>query len=75
MDYQVPDEVIPYLDFIAPTKRFPSHMQINETNINLEPDASSAVTPEFLRELYSIGDTVGSASDNIQGVASFLGEC
>eukprot|EP01084_Bolivina_argentea_P045263 83327_1 len=70
MDYHVPSIIASNLDFISPTKRFPSPLTVNITHpSNLQ---RADVTPPFLRSLYNVGDTVGKSANNIQAVASFL---
>eukprot|EP01084_Bolivina_argentea_P284458 487516_1 len=73
MDYQVPDYIINHLDFISPTKRFPSPLTVNITNTNPSPHSPyAAVNPAFLRNLYSVGSTTGIAANNTQAIGSFL---
>ena len=71
-DYHVPASVSNHVDFISPTKRFPLVKEIQSKHIRTKQDgASYNVTPAVLKSLYEIGDAVGKASDNSQGVGSF----
>lgn len=65
--YSVPSNVASYLDFVAPTVHFMNVPKVKQVNAN-----SPQVSPSRLRELYSVGKTVGSAPNNKQAVTGFL---
>eukprot|EP01083_Nonionella_stella_P032909 90102_1 len=66
-DYQVPSYLVPHLDFISPTLRFPA---ITTPKTTTAP--GNEVTPTSLRQLYNVGNTSGSSANNTVVVASFV---
>lgn len=79
-DYTVPATVAKCLDFISPTKRFPSPLTVSVSKRNLHALDTHAIkdltliTPTVLHELYKVYNTEGTDSENKQGIASFIGE-
>merc|ERR1719265_174732 len=70
--YSLPTEVMAAVDFVAPTTHLPgvSHPK-RRTNLGNEGENND---PKNLRQLYSIGDAVGNATNNKQAVTAFLGQ-
>lgn len=66
-----PASVSSHLDFVSPTKRFPSPLTVKEISLNIESYVD-IVTPSFLRSLYQLNSAHGSSTNNMQGIASFL---
>ena len=69
--YSLPTEVADAIDFVSPSIRFPV---VQSVKLSKPQAGDIGVTPSFLRSLYKVGDATGTASNNNQTVASFLGQ-
>jgi tripeptidyl-peptidase-1 len=70
-EYSLPTAAASAVDFVSPTVRFPP---INPVPKIKAVGGGLGVFPEGLREIYSIGDTVGSAPKNKHAVTAFLNQ-
>lgn len=70
-DYDVPSDVAKHLDYITPTKRLPKVPDYKNVK-ELKQVGADEVTPAVLKSLYKVGDAVGKASGNSEGIASFV---
>lgn len=62
--YSLPDEVARYVDFVAPTIHFPQPMQVRAEGRTADAYQN---TPDSLRALYGLDDSVGGKSGARQG--------
>ena len=70
--YELPDEIVNYIDYIVPSHRFPVVQHLKLTTPSTPNDV---VTPDFLKKLYNVGNAKGAAeTKNIQACASFLNQ-
>jgi len=73
MEYSLPEELADHVALVGPTTRFPKPSSSLPTVMDVEFGTKN--TPDNLRELYSVHDVLGGASDkNIQAVTAFLGQ-
>ncbi|KAJ5116778.1 Tripeptidyl-peptidase sed2 [Penicillium angulare] len=88
LEYSVPDALVPHVNLVTPTTRF-GQLHANRATIHSKKkdadetfrkathyaskDCNSAITPQCLKELYSIGDyQAQSDNGNKIGFASYL---
>lgn len=75
--YSVPTEVAPHIDFVGPSLRFPLPQMVRRVDLTdgMGDDEFGGVTPDFLRKLYKVGDTMAQpATGSLQSCAQFLGQ-
>jgi len=72
LGYSLPPSVRAAVDFVAPTVHLPPPHNILLPSIQ-EPNALFN-SPNHLRQLYSVDDTVGQAPNNKMAVTAFLGQ-
>jgi tripeptidyl-peptidase-1 len=72
--YSVPLSLADDIDFVGPTLRFPGNLPAPGKSLKSHSGAT-AITPDVLRKLYSVGDAKAAAgTKNIIACASFLGQ-
>lgn len=71
--YSLPENVAPHVDFVAPTVNFPRPMKV-APEPNLRVGQTTQNTPDSLRELYGVGNTMGGQSSQRQACTAFLGQ-
>merc|ERR1719265_2466066 len=72
--YSLPEEVAAAVDFVSPAAHIPGVWNPKRNLRSSSNQSSSDNEPKTLRQLYSVGDTVGKATSNKQAVTAFLGQ-
>eukprot|EP00753_Platysulcus_tardus_P005849 PLAT13725.4.p1 GENE.PLAT13725.4~~PLAT13725.4.p1 ORF type:complete len:551 (-),score=292.13 PLAT13725.4:810-2462(-) len=78
-DYLLPAAVSAAVDFVAPTVRFPTPFTMAQSGQWMSeaaqpPKFGGDNTPAALRKLYGVGNVQATSTENLQGVAQFLGQ-
>jgi len=71
LEYSLPDEIAPLIDFVAPTVRFP---KIKRTPKNEKLKFAPAISPDYLKNLYEVGSYRSTSPLNSQLVTGYLEE-
>ena len=72
--YSLPSAVAGAVDFVTPTVHVPGVRTATVAGASPSGMLGTKNTPDNLRTLYSVGDTVGKADKNIMAVTAFLNQ-
>ena len=75
IEYTLPNHILPHIDIIGPTNRFPSASvtsKFDSNTIDASTSCNNKVTPQCIEQLYHMDYLPNTTSINSVGIASYL---